>query len=81
MTDARDENGELLPDEDRLPSFGQKLRNTSLDELPELINIWKGNSSIIGTTKKTSILQGFWRLELNPAMRFLCMSGSPGLSA
>ena len=48
MTDARDENGELLPDEDRLPSFGKKLRSTSLDELPELVNIFKGDMSIVG---------------------------------
>lgn len=48
MTDERDENGELLPDEDRLPPFGQKLRATSLDELPELVNIWKGDMSVVG---------------------------------
>ena len=48
MTDDRDENGNLLPDEDRLPSFGIKLRSTSLDELPELINIWKGDMSVVG---------------------------------
>lgn len=48
MTDVRDENGELLPDEDRLPSFGKKLRSTSLDELPELVNIFKGDMSIVG---------------------------------
>ena len=48
MTDKRDENGELLPDEDRLPPFGKKLRATSLDELPELINIWKGDMSVVG---------------------------------
>ena len=48
MTDMRDENGELLPDEDRLPSFGKKLRSTSLDELPELVNIFKGDMSIVG---------------------------------
>ena len=52
MTDDKDENGNLLPDADRLPPFGQKLRSTSLDELPELINIWKGERDIIGTTKK-----------------------------
>lgn len=52
MTDARDENGDLLPDEIRLTSFGKKLRSTSLDELPELFNIIKGDSGIIGTTKK-----------------------------
>ena len=48
MTDERDENGNLLPDEDRLPPFGMKLRSTSLDELPELINIWKGDMSVVG---------------------------------
>lgn len=48
MTDERDENGELLPDEVRLTSFGKKLRSTSLDELPELFNILKGDMSIVG---------------------------------
>lgn len=48
MTDERDENGDLLPDEDRLPPFGKMLRATSLDELPELINIWKGDMSVVG---------------------------------
>lgn len=48
MTDERDENGELLPDEVRLNAFGKKLRSTSLDELPELINIVKGDMAIVG---------------------------------
>ena len=48
MTDARDENGELLPDEVRLTRFGRALRSTSLDELPELWNIFKGDMSIVG---------------------------------
>jgi lipopolysaccharide/colanic/teichoic acid biosynthesis glycosyltransferase len=48
MTDARDEKGELLPDDQRLPKFGQKLRSTSLDELPELINMLKGNMAVVG---------------------------------
>lgn len=48
MTDERDENGKLLPDDVRLTSFGKKLRSTSLDELPELFNILKGDMSIVG---------------------------------
>lgn len=48
MTDAKDENGHLLPDEERLTPFGEKLRSTSLDELPELINILKGDMSLVG---------------------------------
>lgn len=48
MTDKRDENGELLPDEVRLTKFGKMLRATSLDELPEAFNIIKGDMSVIG---------------------------------
>ncbi|WP_041139741.1 sugar transferase [Beduini massiliensis] len=48
MTSERDEVGNLLPDEVRLTSFGKKLRSTSLDELPELFNILKGDMSIVG---------------------------------
>lgn len=48
MTDEKDENGNLLPDEVRLTNFGKKLRSTSLDELPELLNILKGDMSIVG---------------------------------
>lgn len=48
MTDARDENGELLPDDIRLTKFGKWLRSTSLDELPELFNILNGDMSIVG---------------------------------
>jgi len=48
MTDERDENGELLPDDVRLTKFGRLLRATSLDELPELWNIFKGDMSIVG---------------------------------
>lgn len=52
MTNEKDEKGELLPEKDRLTSFGVILRSTSLDELPELLMIFKGDSGIIGTTKK-----------------------------
>ena len=48
MTDARGKDGELLPDEQRLPHFGRVLRSTSLDELPEFINILKGDMSFVG---------------------------------
>lgn len=48
MTDGKDENGNLLSDEIRLTKFGKFLRSTSLDELPELLNILKGEMSIVG---------------------------------
>lgn len=48
MTDEKDEQGNLLPDEKRLTKFGKFLRSTSLDELPELINIIKGDMAIVG---------------------------------
>lgn len=48
MTDERDENGALLPDELRLTDFGKFLRSTSIDELPELVNILKGDMAVIG---------------------------------
>ena len=48
MTDERDENGELLPDDVRLTRFGKLLRSTSLDELPELFNIIKGDMAVVG---------------------------------
>ena len=52
MSDERDAEGNLLPDEIRLGKFGKALRATSLDELPEAFNILKGDRGIIGTTKK-----------------------------
>ena len=48
MSDARDENGDLLPDEERLTGFGKKLRSLSIDELPELWDIFRGKMSIVG---------------------------------
>ena len=48
MTDKRDESGNLLPDAERLTSFGKTLRATSLDELPELVNIVRGDMALVG---------------------------------
>lgn len=48
MTDARDKNGKLLSDAERLPKFGKILRATSLDEIPEFFNVLKGDMSLIG---------------------------------
>ena len=48
MSDARDETGALLPDKERLPGFGKKLRSLSIDELPELWDIFRGKMSIVG---------------------------------
>ena len=48
MTDGKDKNGKLLSDEERLTSFGKKLRATSLDELPQIFNILKGDMAVVG---------------------------------
>lgn len=48
MTDERDENGKLLPDDKRLTKVGKFVRSTSIDELPQLINVFKGDMSLIG---------------------------------
>lgn len=48
MTNERDVQGNLLPDSERIPSFGRFLRNTSMDELPELFNVLRGDMSLVG---------------------------------
>ena len=64
MTDERDENGRLLPDEVRLTAFGKKLRNTSLDELPELFNIIKGDMSVVGPRPERPELTSEYEKEM-----------------
>lgn len=78
MTDIRDENGELLPDEDRLTPFGQKLRSTSLDELPELVNILKGDMSIVGP--RPLLVRYLLRYNSHQARRHEVRPGFTGLA-
>ena len=78
MTDERDENGNLLPDEDRLPPFGMKLRSTSLDELPELINIWKGDMSVVGP--RPLLVRYLSRYNVHQARRHEVRPGFTGLA-
>lgn len=63
MTNERDQNGELLPDEMRLTKFGVALRSTSLDELPELLMIFKGDMSIIGPRPQPKQCGPYYREE------------------
>ena len=78
MTDAKDENGNLLPDELRLPGFGKKLRSTSLDELPELINIIKGDMSVVGP--RPLLVQYLSRYNAHQARRHEVRPGFTGLA-
>ena len=75
MTDRRDAEGKLLPDSQRLPHFGKLLRATSLDELPELLNILKGDMSVIGP--RPLLVQYLPRYNEHQAQRHLV---SPGLT-
>ena len=75
MSDARDEKGELLPDEERLGKFGKWLRATSLDELPEAFNILKGDMSLIGPRPQLVRDMAF----MTPAQR-MRHTAKPGLS-
>lgn len=78
MTDARDNNGKLLPDEVRLTPFGKKLRSTSLDELPELINIIKGDMSIVGP--RPLLVQYLPRYNKHQARRHEVRPGFTGMA-
>ena len=63
MTNEKDENGKLLPEKDRLTKFGIALRSTSLDELPELFSILKGDMSIIGPRPQPSFYLPYYTDE------------------
>lgn len=78
MTDGKDENGNLLPDKDRLPPFGIKLRSTSLDELPELINILRGDMSVVGP--RPLLVQYLSRYNEHQARRHEVKPGFTGLA-
>ena len=78
MTDERDKNGNLLPDEDRLPAFGKKLRATSLDELPEAFNILKGDMSVIGP--RPQLVRDMVFMSDEQRMRHTAKPGLSGLA-
>lgn len=78
MTDERDENGELLPDEKRLTDFGKKLRETSLDELPELINLVKGDMAVVGP--RPLLVRYLPRYNAHQARRHEVRPGFTGLA-
>ena len=78
MTDQRDENGELLPDEMRLTKFGRTLRSTSLDELPELWNIFKGDMSIVGP--RPQLVRDMVFMTPEQRLRHTVMPGLTGLA-
>lgn len=78
MTDAKDANGNLLPDSVRLTSFGKKLRSTSLDELPELVNILKGDMSVVGP--RPLLVRYLLRYNKHQARRHEVRPGFTGLA-
>lgn len=78
MNNKRDERGELLPDEKRLTSYGQFIRNTSFDELPELINILKGDMAIVGP--RPLLVRYLTRYNKTQARRHEVRPGLTGLA-
>ena len=78
MTDAKDKDGNLLPDEVRLTAFGKKLRSTSIDELPELFNILKGDMSIVGP--RPLLVRYLPRYNAHQARRHEVRPGFTGLA-
>lgn len=78
MTDERDENGDLLPDDKRLPPFGATLRSTSLDELPEVFCILKGTMSVIGP--RPQLVRDMVFMSDKQRMRHTAKPGLTGLA-
>lgn len=78
MTDKRDENGKLLPDMERLTPFGTKLRASSLDELPEILNIFKGDMSLVGPRPLSTLYLPYYTKE--ERRRHLVRPGLTGLA-
>lgn len=78
MSDARDDKGNLLPDEIRLNDFGKKLRATSLDELPEIFNILKGDMSVIGP--RPQLIRDMVFMSEEQRMRHTAKPGMSGLA-
>lgn len=78
MTDARDAEGNLLPDEERFTKFGNFLRNSSLDELPELINVLKGDMSLVGPRPLYPFYLPYYYKEEN--LRHTVRGGITGLA-
>jgi lipopolysaccharide/colanic/teichoic acid biosynthesis glycosyltransferase len=78
MSDAKDENGDLLPDEERLGHFGKVLRSTSLDELPELINIIRGDCAVCGP--RPLLVEYLPRYSKQQARRHEARPGLTGLA-
>lgn len=78
MTQEKDEQGNLLPDDKRLTKFGKILRSTSLDELPELFNILKGDMSIVGP--RPQLVKDMWFMTDEQRRRHLVRPGLTGLA-
>lgn len=78
MTDARDVNGNLLPDTERFTKFGDFMRNSSLDELPELLNVVKGDMSIVGPRPLYTFYVPYYTEE--EAIRHVVRGGITGLA-
>lgn len=78
MTDARDKDGKLLPDTERFTKFGDFLRNSSLDELPELLNVIKGDMSLVGPRPLYPIYLPYYTKE--ESLRHTVRGGITGLA-